>query len=91
MYVFNDKVEPYNESLKNSGFDNLKGYMDSEFIRKNKKKRRKPRKVTFFGPPFCNSVKTKVGKQFFNLIKMHFPKGSKLSKIINKNTIKSQS
>ena len=35
-----------------------------------------------------NSVKTKVGKQFFNLIKMHFLTDSKLSKVFNKKTIK---
>ena len=36
----------------------------------------------------CNSVKTKVRKQFLKLINMHFPEGSKLHKIFNKNTVK---
>ena len=62
--------------------------MDSEFIRKNKKKRRRPRNITFFNPLFCNSVKTKFGNQMFNLVNLHFPKSSKLSKIFSKNTIK---
>ena len=56
MYVFNDGVELYSEAPKNSGFDNLKGYMNSEFIRKIKIKRRKSGNVTFFNP-FCNSEK----------------------------------
>ena len=33
-------------------------------------------------------VKIKVGKLFLNLINMHFPANSKLSKIFKKNTVK---
>ena len=88
MKIFNDGIEPYNEALKRSGFDSLKGYMESEFIRRDNKKKRKPRKIIFFNPPFCNTVKTKVGKQFFHLVNLHFAKNSKLCKIFNKNTIK---
>ena len=62
--------------------------MDYESIRKTKKNIREPINVTFFNRPFCNSVKTKVGKQFFNLLNMHFLKNSKLSKIFDQNTIK---
>ena len=29
MQVFNDRVNPYNEALRNRRFDNLQGYMDS--------------------------------------------------------------
>ena len=40
MQVFNYRAKPYN-ALKRNGFDQLRGYMDCEFIRKNKKKKRK--------------------------------------------------
>ena len=83
MKVFNDVVKPYNEALKRSGFDKLRKYMDSEFIRKNNKNERRPRNIIFFNPPFCNTVKTKNGKQFFNLVNLHFSKKNRLSKIFN--------
>ena len=34
------------------------------------------------------NVQTRVGKEFLNLIDKHFPKGSPLSKFVNRNTIK---
>ena len=34
IQALNDKVNIYNEVLKNGGFDNLKGYMDCECIEK---------------------------------------------------------
>ena len=88
MHVYNDKIKPYNAALRNSGFNELKGYMNPEHIRTAKKNKRRSRKIIFFNPPFCNSVRTKIGKQFFNLVNMHFPRGSKLAKIFNRNTIK---
>ena len=62
--------------------------MDSKFIRKNNKKKRRPRKIIFFNPPFCNTVKTKIGKQFFHLVNLHFSKSNRLCKIFNRNTVK---
>ena len=53
----------------------------------NEKKKRK-RKIIWFNPPYSSTVKTNVGKLFLKLVKQHFPKGHKLHKIFNKNTIK---
>ena len=53
----------------------------------NNKKTRK-RKIIWFNPPYCLSVKTNVGKVFLKFIKKHFPKGNSLNKIFNKNTVK---
>ena len=44
--------------------------------------------ITFFNPPFDNSVKTKIGKEFSKLVKLHFRKNNELRKIFNKGTIK---
>ena len=41
-----------------------------------------------FNPPFPNSVKTNLGKEFFKLLKRHFPKRHQMSKIFNKTTVK---
>ena len=51
-------------------------------------KREKPkRKLIWFNPPYFNTIKTNVGKFSLKLVKQHFPKGHKLHKIFNKNTI----
>ena len=41
-----------------------------------------------YNPPYSANIKTNIGKTFLNLIKKHFPKTSKLHKILNKNTAK---
>ena len=51
-------------------------------------KKRKPRRILYFNPPFSKSVKTNVIKLFLGMIDKHFPKGHKLHKCFNRNTVK---
>ena len=51
-------------------------------------KKKCQRKIIWFNPPFSKRGKTNIGKEFFKLLKPHFPKRYKISKIFNKNTIK---
>ena len=51
-------------------------------------RKRKPRKILYFNPPFSKSVKTNVIKLFLGMIDKHFPKGHKLHKCFNRNTVK---
>ena len=44
--------------------------------------------VIWFKPPFSVSIKTKVGNNFLNLVRKHFPPRHKLSKLFSFNTIK---
>ena len=53
-----------------------------------RKKRRRKRNVIWFTPPFSQSVRTNVGGQFLKLVAKHFPKGSGLHKLFNKNNVK---
>ena len=46
------------------------------------------RKVIWFNPPYSLNVKTNIGKVFLKLVRKHFPRSHKLSKIFNLNTIK---
>ena len=39
-------------------------------------------------PPYSDSVKTNIGKEFFRLLYKHFPSHHKLRKICNKNSVK---
>ena len=81
---FNSVKKDYNDALKLSGYSSELKYTKS--VAKNKRKRK--RKIIWFNPPFCRSVKTKVGKIFFEIIDKHFGKKSKLFKIINRNNVK---
>ena len=44
--------------------------------------------MIWFNPPFCKSVRTRIGAKFLELISVCFPKNHTLSKIINRSTIK---
>ena len=99
--IFNTAKTSFSEALKNSGYAYNMTYDSNTSIenpetttetsnndKTTKRKRNRKRKVTYFNPPFCSSVKTNIGKIFLNLVDKHFPKHHKLHKIINRNTIK---
>ena len=81
-----DQAAPlYNNALKNSGHSVGITYTESpEKARSNNRQRR----IIWFNPPYSRSVATNIGKKFLGLISRHFPKGSKLNKIFNRNTVK---
>ena len=86
--VFNELFPIYSDLLRKSGFhDNITFIPKTTNTKTNKKKTRK-RKIIWFNPPHCLSVKTNVGRIFLKLIKKHFPKDNRLNEIFNKNTVK---
>ena len=80
-----NKAKPFYESaLKNSGFNySMKFEAPVENARRNRN-----RKVIWFNPRYSLNVKTNIGKVFLKLVRKHFPRSHKLSKIFNLNTIK---
>ena len=87
--IFKQSIPIYEKALKDSGFNEKLVYNKENTTsnEQNQKKKRK-RKTIWFNPPYSSTVKTNVGKLFLKLVKQHFPKGHKLHKIFNKNTIK---
>ena len=74
----------YETALKNSEYQaTLKFEKTSQNTRQNRN-----RKVISFNPPVSLNVKTKIGQEFFKLIRKHFPRNHSLGKIFNLNTIK---
>ena len=74
----------YKTALKNIAYQaTLKFEKPSQNTRRNRN-----RKVIWFNPPFSLNVKTKIGKEFFKLIRKHFPINRGFRKIFNLNTIK---
>ena len=51
-------------------------------------KRRRRRACIYYNPPFCQSVKTNIGKEFLKLIEKHFYKTHAYRKIFNRSTVK---
>ena len=79
------KVKPLDESaLKSSGFNySMKFGALVDNVRRHRNS-----KVIWFNPPYSLNVKANIGKVFLKLVRKHFPRSHKLSKIFNLNTIK---
>ena len=89
--IFNESKQPYQDALKESGFDYSLKFDPSVKLpqqQQQSSKRTRSRKVTWFNPPFSLNVKTNVGATFLKMIKEYFPPNHKLHKICNKNTLK---
>lgn len=84
--IFNEASQPYQEALKDSGYDYKMKFKPQQPNSNNKRNRK--RRITWFNPPFSKNVKTNVGKKFLELVDKCFPPNNKLHKIINRNTVK---
>ena len=81
---FNKAKITYETALKNSGY---KATLEFKNTFQNTRRNRN-RKVIWFNPPFSLNVNTNIGKEFFKLIRKHFPRNHSFDKIFNLNTIK---
>ena len=86
--TFHQATHLYNEALHASGYEEDVEYKSERNERRNKKRRNHQRNITWFNPPFSKNVPTNVAGKFFHLIDKHFPKGSPLNKVFNRNTVK---
>ena len=80
-------VEPYQLALNNAGYHHQLVYHEPDPAQPSHASRRsRSRKVTWFNPPYSQSISTNVGKKFLDLVDSCFPPGHELRKIINRNT-----
>ena len=82
---FERSKQEYEEAMKNDGLE--LEYRDREGSSTQKKTNR-PRKISWFNPPYNMEVVNKLGKEVFKLFKRNFPSGNPLHKIFNKNRVK---
>ena len=85
--IFEETAPYYEQHLSNCGYKEKLNYRDptpQNLITKRKRQRN----ILWFNPPYSKTVKTKIGKFFLQLIKMHFPKEHEFQKIFNRNTLK---
>ena len=84
---FDEAKEAYQNALNNSGYHYQLSYEKPETPQQRGKKK-KGRDITWFNPPWNQSVATNVGAKFLKLISKHFPREHPLHCILNRNTVK---
>ena len=81
---FNENKKEYEIALKEAGHK-----AELHFEGKEEDKRRnRPRKIMWFNPPYCMSVKTNIARKFINLVKRHFTGKNPLKRLFNKNNMR---
>ena len=83
--VFNESIAPYQQALKESGYDHKLTY-NPEPTPRNKRKRK--RDITWYNPPFKSNIKTNLGRKFLHIVDKCFQKNHPLYKIFNRHTLK---
>ena len=73
----------YEKAINESKFRVALNFNEEQSERKNRN-----RKITWFNLPYGERVETSIGRQLLKLIRKHFPKHHKFSKIFNSNSIK---
>ena len=81
-HVFNSIKDLYKNALENIKFRH------NVFVKAQKRKSNRGRKIIWFNPPYSYSVATDIGKKFFLLQDKHFPKTHKFYKIFYRNNVK---
>ena len=74
--IFKESTTHYENNLRQSGYNKKLTYKpkDTEHQKHSKHKRQ----ITWFNPPFSKNASTKIGKSFFSLLDLHFPKKTHL-------------
>ena len=83
--VFDDSIAPYQQALRESGYDHKLTY-NPEPTPKSKRKRK--RDITWYNPPFNSNVKTNLGRKFLLIVDKCLQKNHPLYKIFNRHTLK---
>lgn len=88
--TFSAAAPIYDDALRDSGFAESAQYISARKSppQRPRRKRNRPRRITWFNPPFSKNVATNVGQRFLRLIDHHFPAPTKLHRIFNRGTVK---
>ena len=85
--VFNEAKTVYQQAQGEAGYDEELTY-DSDQKMASRPTRKRRRRVVWYNPPYSKNVATNIGKEFFKLLQLHFPKQHPLHSIFNRNTVK---
>ena len=84
---FGGAKDEYQKALEEAGYTDTLTY-DPNINKTNKPKRKRSRRITKYNPPYSKNVATNIGKEFFKLLRLHFPKQHPLHRLFNDNTVK---
>ena len=84
--LFNQSKEPFQAALNHSKYDFQLSY--PSINRRNTTRSNRSRQIIWFNPPFCKSVKTRVGHKFLQILDKCFHINNPLRQIFNRNTVK---
>ena len=87
VQIFNNTVAAYQKASDNANFKHTLKYTENKKTQ-TKKKTNRQRKTIYFNPPFCQSVKTNIGKAFFEITNKYCKQSETLGKILIKNSCK---
>ena len=79
-------VTPYQEALDKAGYNHQLAYEEPAAPKASRKAR--TRRVTWFNPPYSQSISTNIGQKFLSLLDTCFPPDHELRKVINRSTVK---
>ena len=82
---FLDAKDDYQSTLNNAGYADILKY---EPPNNPQRKRNRTRKIVWFNPPYSKNVATNIGKEFLNIIRVHFPTQHPFHRLFNRNTVK---
>ena len=85
--AFKQAIPPYQAALTKSGYEHQLRFTPQPASRESNPRKRQ-RNITWFNPPFSNSIINNIGQKFFNIIDSEFTTNHKLHKLFNRNTIK---
>ena len=85
---FEKAATPYNIAIKRSGYHEGLAYDDHATDTRARRRRNRKRNIVWFNPPFSESIKNNIGKEFLKLVEKHFPPHHHLRKVCNRNTLK---
>ena len=85
--AFERAAPEYQEALNKSGYDHQLRYQPTT-AQPHPGPRKRQRNITWYNPPYSQSVATNVGKKFLGIVNDTFKKDHPLRKIFNRNTLK---
>ena len=77
--------DDYQSTLNNAGYADILKY---EPPNNPQRKRNRTRKIVWFNPPYSKNVATNIGKEFLNILRVHFPTQHPFHRLFNRNTVK---
>ena len=94
--VFEAAALPYQTALNEAHYNHILEYDENVHNNENdennnedrRKKRKRNRNLTYFTPPFSNTVKTRIGQEFLRIVDTAFPQGNPLNKKLNRHNMK---